>query len=128
MKSVGIAYVLWFFFGVFGVHRFYCGRVGTGILWFLTAGLLGIGWLVDMFLIPAMVRECDREFLLFQHSSAVPRSGMPPPGLPVAETPRRHRVVFCTRCGSAMQVPAESTGSAYACPACGTVLRIPAEA
>ena len=36
-------------FGIFGGHRFYAGKVGTGILFFLTAGLLGIGWFIDIF-------------------------------------------------------------------------------
>ena len=45
------AFLLCFFFGVFGVHRFYVGKVGTGLLWLFTFGLFGIGWLVDIILI-----------------------------------------------------------------------------
>lgn len=40
-----------YFFGCFGIHRFFVGKVGTGILYLLTAGLWGIGWLVDILLI-----------------------------------------------------------------------------
>jgi TM2 domain-containing membrane protein YozV len=60
MYSIGIAYVLWFFLGVFGVHRFYLGRTGSGLLWLLTGGLCGVGQLVDLFLIPSLVDEANR--------------------------------------------------------------------
>ena len=60
-KSVGTAYFLWALgvFGVLGFHRFYVGKAGTAFLWLLTGGLAGIGALVDLFLIPKMVRECN---------------------------------------------------------------------
>jgi TM2 domain-containing membrane protein YozV len=54
--SLGLAYVLWFFFGLLGIHYFYMGKVGRGILWLLTGGLLGIGWLTDLFTLPAQMR------------------------------------------------------------------------
>ena len=54
-------YVIWFF-GFTGAHRFYYGRPITGTIWFFTFGLLGIGWLVDFFLIPSMDREADLRF------------------------------------------------------------------
>ncbi|CAG8864386.1 hypothetical protein PS627_01004 [Pseudomonas fluorescens] len=57
-----IGYLLWIF-GFTGSHRFYYGKPVTGTLWFFTFGLLGIGWLIDLFLIPAMDREADRRFL-----------------------------------------------------------------
>ena len=57
--SIGIAYLLWALgmFGFCGIHRLYLGRIGTGILYFLTFGLFGLGQIVDLFLIPDMVRE-----------------------------------------------------------------------
>ena len=56
--SRGIAYLLWALclVGVSGIHRFYLGRPGTGVLWLLTLGLVGIGNLIDLFTIPSMVR------------------------------------------------------------------------
>lgn len=55
MKSKGAAYLLWFFLGAFGVHRFYLGKIGTGILYLCTLGLCGIGWLVDLFTLSKQV-------------------------------------------------------------------------
>lgn len=72
-KSTGVTYLLWFFLGAFGVHRFYLGHVFRGLvmLCLLIAGVLtapiGIGllplgflalWLLlDLFFIPALVNE-----------------------------------------------------------------------
>ena len=50
-KRILPAFLLCFFLGVFGVHRFYAGKIGTGILELVTFGGLGIWWLVDMILI-----------------------------------------------------------------------------
>ena len=66
-KSTGAAYLLWFFLGGFGAHRFYLGRTASGVgqlllLFFgwipLFTGwiVLGIWWLIDAFLIPDIIR------------------------------------------------------------------------
>ena len=54
--SVLVGYILWIF-GFMGAHRFYYGKPITGTIWFFTAGLLLIGWIIDLFLIPGMARR-----------------------------------------------------------------------
>lgn len=56
-----IGYLLWIF-GFLGAHRFYYGKPISGTIYFFTLGLLGIGWLVDLFLIPGMDRSAARRF------------------------------------------------------------------
>ncbi|KTB72727.1 hypothetical protein AO067_07105 [Pseudomonas viridiflava ICMP 13104] len=56
-----MGYLMWIF-GFLGAHRFYYGKPVTGTLWFFTFGLFGIGWLIDLFLIPSMDREADLRF------------------------------------------------------------------
>jgi TM2 domain-containing membrane protein YozV len=57
-----IGYLLWIF-GFTGAHRFYFGRPVSGTIWFFTLGLLGIGWLIDFFLIPWMERSAERRYV-----------------------------------------------------------------
>lgn len=59
--SKTIGYLLWIF-GFTGAHRFYYGKPISGAIWFFTFGLLGIGWLIDLFLIPGMDRQADARF------------------------------------------------------------------
>lgn len=51
------AIVVTFFLGGLGVPRFMSGKIGTGILWLLTGGLVGVGWLVDF------IQVCRGKFL-----------------------------------------------------------------
>lgn len=59
--SKTIGYLLWIF-GFIGVHRFYFGKPITGAIWFFTLGLLGIGWIIDLFLIPSMSRNAATRY------------------------------------------------------------------
>lgn len=61
MKSKAATYFLWFFFGVFSAHRFYLGKVTSGIIYLLTGQLFGIGWIIDLFLIDGMVDRYNLE-------------------------------------------------------------------
>lgn len=60
--SKTLGYLLWLF-GFTGAHRFYYGRPVTGAIWFLTFGLLGVGWLIDLFLIPTLDRQADLRYV-----------------------------------------------------------------
>ena len=61
-KSVAAVWLLWLFLGILGGHRFYLGRIGTGIAMLLLGWLtLGIWWVVDAFLIPGMLRADQRK-------------------------------------------------------------------
>ena len=61
MKSKAVAFLLWFFFGWLSMHRFYVGKVGSGILYLLTGQLLGVGWVIDLFLLSGMVESYNNK-------------------------------------------------------------------
>jgi TM2 domain-containing membrane protein YozV len=69
--SLPLGYILWLF-GFTGSHRFYYGKTWTGILYFFTFGLLGVGWLFDFFSIPRMEREARTKYTdgLYSYSVA----------------------------------------------------------
>lgn len=50
-KNKWVALALCIFLGALGAHRFYEGKIGTGILWLCTAGLCGVGVVIDFFCI-----------------------------------------------------------------------------
>ena len=50
MSKTG-AILITLFLGGLGVHRFMTGKIGTGIIWLLTGGVCGIGWLVDFIMV-----------------------------------------------------------------------------
>ena len=47
-KNKDLTFILCLFLGALGVHRFYAGKIGTGILYLLTGGLFGIGCIIDL--------------------------------------------------------------------------------
>ena len=77
MYITGIAYLLWFVsgFGALGFHRFYLGKVPTGLLWFFTGGLGMVGSIYDLFTLPGQVREANlKQALIQQLNSGTPRN------------------------------------------------------
>lgn len=59
--SLAVGYVLWIF-GFLGAHRFYFGKPISGTLYLLTLGLFGIGWILDLFLMPRLERQAELRF------------------------------------------------------------------
>lgn len=69
MKSTFLTYVLWLVGGPLSIHRFYLGKYGSGFLYLLTGGLFGVGWVLDLFLIPGMVERQNLKMQLRQGAS-----------------------------------------------------------
>lgn len=59
--SLIVGYLCWIF-GFLGMHRFYYGKQITGTIWFFTGGLLLIGWIVDLFLMPRLLAQAERRY------------------------------------------------------------------
>lgn len=55
-----LAWIFLGFLGAFGVHRFYMGKIFTGLIYLFTAGLLGFGWLYDLWTLNQQVDEINR--------------------------------------------------------------------
>ncbi|CBN58903.1 conserved hypothetical protein [Kamptonema sp. PCC 6506] len=62
-----------------GLHRLYNGKIGTGLLWLFTGGLLGIGQILDLLLIPSMVDE--------QNANIRAKLGVSATGVPIYHQP-----------------------------------------
>jgi hypothetical protein len=69
--------------GPFGGHRFYLGQTGWGLFFLFTAGFFLIGWVIDLFMIPAYVQSYNRrvEFLREEAAGGVEPPIDPAPGL-----------------------------------------------
>ena len=61
-KDPAVAYLLLALslFGVHGLHRFYMGRIASGLLWLLTGGFCFIGTFIDLFFVPRMIEDSER--------------------------------------------------------------------
>jgi hypothetical protein len=76
MYSVGLAYLLWLLsgFGILGFHRFYLGKIPTGLLWMCTCGLGMVGAIYDFFTLPGQVREANIRNAIFTRHGAPPHN------------------------------------------------------
>ncbi|WP_375334752.1 TM2 domain-containing protein [Curtobacterium sp. MCBD17_013] len=54
-RSLAAVYFVWLFLGLFGGHRFYLSRTGSGFLYLCTGGLFLVGWICDGFALPRLV-------------------------------------------------------------------------
>lgn len=75
-----VARILWVVTGLFGGHRFYLDRIGTGLLMLFTVGGAGVWWLVDGFLLGRMLREYNDDQMSREAAGMAPRQleFMPP--------------------------------------------------
>jgi len=60
-RELWVAYLLWLFLGLVGVHKFYLNKMGWGIIYLFTGGFFLIGWLIDLFTLPSQVRAYNEE-------------------------------------------------------------------
>jgi len=82
MYSTLIAYLLWIFSGcgALGFHRFYLGKIPTGLLWMFSFGLFGVGALYDLLTLPRQVQEANIRKALYDQLSRQYNSDSSGPG------------------------------------------------
>lgn len=68
--SLGVGYLLWIF-GFLGAHRFYFGKPVSGTIYFFTLGLLFVGWIVDLVLMPRLEATAERRYQMGEKSYTV---------------------------------------------------------
>ncbi|XP_014780824.1 dnaJ homolog subfamily C member 22 [Octopus bimaculoides] len=61
MAKVVIAYILWFFGGLFGIHHIYLNRDNQALVWWATLAGCGIGWFRDLWRIPFYVHRANND-------------------------------------------------------------------
>lgn len=82
VKNYTTTLLLVIFVGFFGAHRFYAGKVFTGLLFLFTFGFLGIGWLIDIITV-AVGNFTDKTGLFIRPKKTTPT----PEGNTVAQAP-----------------------------------------
>jgi len=141
MKNKPLAFLLWCLclLGFCGIHRFYLGKWISGIIWFLTFGLLFIGQFIDLFLLSSKV-DVANDLIIGRHLRAggkFPRDGEHA-GRPRTENKKRcpecaeliqadaRKCRFCNADLSVLREPHDAEIAFCDCPECGHLLEIPA--
>ncbi|KEF43292.1 MAG: hypothetical protein ER33_00680 [Cyanobium sp. CACIAM 14] len=90
---MALSYLFWCacFVGVCGLQRFYNRKPASGMLWLLTFGLCGIGQLLDLVLVPEMVRQANQAQLLEQALAGTEAAAYPPLERQLLQLARRSR-------------------------------------
>jgi TM2 domain-containing membrane protein YozV len=60
-----VAWILLTFLGALGMHRFYMGKIGTGLIYLVTGGLLGLGVLFDFLTLNSQISELNHGRLVY---------------------------------------------------------------
>lgn len=63
-RNIVVAYIFWLILGILGAHKFYLKQPLMGVIYFFTAGLLLIGWFIDLFTLPEQVDEFNDQLYL----------------------------------------------------------------
>jgi len=122
-----VAFLLCLFLGGFGVHRFYVGKGGSGLLYLCTGGLFYIGWFIDLILILAgsFTDNFGLPLTEWNGSNVQPvatvttyqQQPVQQPSGPIStQTNTIKNTKYCPTCGTANEM-----GSTY-CSSCGSVL------
>ena len=61
-RNLVLAYVFCICLGYLGAHRFYLGHIGMGILYVFTFGFFGLGWFIDLIILPDLVHARNQRF------------------------------------------------------------------
>jgi TM2 domain-containing membrane protein YozV len=91
LKSKRTAYLLWFFLGFLGIHKFYLNKTGIGILYMFTGGLLGIGGLIDLFTLGKQVDAYNQWVYPLVPDDSPPRQDIILPAALSKDTERRKK-------------------------------------